>query len=75
MLDALGLVVIRRGVELLRLFQPWCKWSFFLCMVSIKLPGLWRVNDPSECTDTLGGAWFGQNPPGIRIVMTIPTTV
>ena len=53
MLDALGLVVIRRGVELLRLFQPWCKWSFYLCMVSIKSPGLWRVNDQSECTDAL----------------------
>ena len=46
----LGLVEFRRGDEKLVHFQPSCKLRFFLCMVIINSPGLWRGHDPSECT-------------------------
>ena len=46
----LGLVEFRRGDKKLVHFQPSCKLRFFLCMIIINSPGLWRGHDPSECT-------------------------
>jgi hypothetical protein len=61
----LGLVKFRRGDEQLLHFQPSWKLRFFLCMVIINLPGLWRGYDPSECTGAFDTPWATLNLLGL----------
>ena len=61
----LGLVEFRWGDEQLLHFQPSWKLRFFLCMVIINLPGLWRGYDPSECTGAFDTPWATLNLLGL----------
>ena len=57
MLDVLGLVEIRWGDEQLMLFQPLCKWSFFMQWVIRKSLGLWRGYDLAERMGAIHTPW------------------
>jgi hypothetical protein len=61
----LGLVKFCRGDEQLLHFQPSCKLRYFLCMVVMNSPGLWRGYDPSECTGALDTPWATPNLLGL----------
>jgi len=47
------------------LFQPSCKWRFIYVCVIRKSLGLWRGDDPAECTGTFRTPWAMPHPLGL----------